>query len=918
MKKIIGFVIFVLLITFAYSETYLYLDINVNDTAQLKSAYTFEDTFWNINKSLIGYDSEGFYILNIYNKAGELIDYQYIPKPLLPLSIPFNNDYYKFEIIQPEKQTNLLNGEIPTKHPDDKVLFDITINFCNKNNICEPCDSINCQSAESILTCSDCRSGSRDNYCDLYQDNICDPDCPDKDIDCKDCVECISRNYVPKITCERYGGNKCKDNEQCIGDFVVTSDTEYCCTGKCVERTGSVTIEDYSITKKVPEKKPISVNTYIILIGVIVFILGLTYLVYYIFDKRIIVIWVLGFIVIGGLYVAPRLHNKITGYASRNARDPQTLHNEVIEAMCEVSREVNVPANILMAIAAFEHGNAFPPDLLIEHWDESGNVEVSRDDGGVGLMQITRIDQAKGRHARKGDTSHTVRCGTGDFAENLDVFDLHNNIRCGALFLKEKNLYYPDGKEYYCENSGLSLPAKRAFYEGWQAAVRGYNGWGCGYNLGSEDSINRVQSYVEEVMKRAEYYKDFCDGETYVQGQREEERHGGITIPKELIRLKKQGYYYLVPSHTSNLDFDFSVYDDIINQAKDLKRECTNKFEDELNECIRDYVESMDNWHITSCMYEDNDVPPEDIKSRIIRFCVETDYSYPVYDEVMYRYKETPIGVEFALCIPPNCGEEDYEYSNYLGTYPRCTCGNGGGNYWAPESDTSCDDRPHFVPSEGGKCCNTEGEQLHPDNCIYTPKFIDEIPVPEGTIYDTWDNSGMWSNQPCSDSTLGKFQCVKESNIDFLTVCARTRSNSRGYIYAVPCEIGCTQQVDPPRCLRSSSPASTINLCEYDPNSQEVKSWFNSITAGFFEDMLEDVRYYDEIDGININLAIPENEFAENFGYEYGATFCMNHLSQFKTLYIYFCGNHVSQGAGIYYLDSCRCFGQDGSATCAS
>jgi hypothetical protein len=101
-----------------------------------------------------------------------------------------------------------------------EIVFDNPLSFCNKNSVCEPCRSTNCDTAENSLVCSDCPSGSVDSYCDEERDGICDPDCGgERDFDCG-------------IVCSEMGGEECVGNELCVGgNLQMASDTFDCCVG---------------------------------------------------------------------------------------------------------------------------------------------------------------------------------------------------------------------------------------------------------------------------------------------------------------------------------------------------------------------------------------------------------------------------------------------------------------------------------------------------------------------------------------------------------------------------------------------------------------------------------------------------------------------------------------------------------------
>ncbi|MFC1753078.1 hypothetical protein ACFL96_06745 [Thermoproteota archaeon] len=125
---------------------------------------------------------------------------------------------------------------------DEQVYFEQPLSFCNNNGICEPCRYLNCTVAENSLSCDDCSTGTNDNYCDLVQDDICDPDCEGEDSDCAGCEPfCFYDGMTRPSFCSDFGGVTCAEDETCEGDllFVETVDAdggEKCCVGdaECV------------------------------------------------------------------------------------------------------------------------------------------------------------------------------------------------------------------------------------------------------------------------------------------------------------------------------------------------------------------------------------------------------------------------------------------------------------------------------------------------------------------------------------------------------------------------------------------------------------------------------------------------------------------------------------------------------------
>jgi hypothetical protein len=135
------------------------------------------------------------------------------------LTVPFIADYVpgisRFEVVRS-------SGE---------VLLEADISFCDGDGVCEPCLGTGCGSAENFLTCADCPSGSYDNFCDLRQDSICDPDCRYIDGDCETCNSFCFFDDDTDFTCEALSGTVCGSKEDCYGGrFIYSEDApESCC-----------------------------------------------------------------------------------------------------------------------------------------------------------------------------------------------------------------------------------------------------------------------------------------------------------------------------------------------------------------------------------------------------------------------------------------------------------------------------------------------------------------------------------------------------------------------------------------------------------------------------------------------------------------------------------------------------------------
>ncbi len=83
-------------------------------------------------------------------------------------------------------------------------------------------------------------------------------------------------------------------------------------------------------------------------------------------------------------------------------------------------------------------------------------------------------------------------CGLMQISGKINNYmDAKTNIDEGAKELREKYEIYKDGKTFA---GACSEEYKTKYYSGWNAALRGYNGWGCNPNYPNQDF------YVEEVL----------------------------------------------------------------------------------------------------------------------------------------------------------------------------------------------------------------------------------------------------------------------------------------------------------------------------------------------------------------------------------------------------------------------------------
>jgi len=136
---------------------------------------------------------------------------------------------------------------------------------------------------------------------------------------------------------------------------------------------------------------------------------------------------------------------------------------------------------ILVLAIIMEESNCNPTGQNINYKLVGGIRKVDSYD--VGLMQVNT----------------KVHCGAKDLSMAINTCkeqlkDPEINIKTGVLILLENYKSFKDGRLF---KEACSAEYKKKTYYGWQAALRGYNGWGC-YSGGGINS----DLYVEKINKK--------------------------------------------------------------------------------------------------------------------------------------------------------------------------------------------------------------------------------------------------------------------------------------------------------------------------------------------------------------------------------------------------------------------------------
>lgn len=140
-----------------------------------------------------------------------------------------------------------------------------------------------------------------------------------------------------------------------------------------------------------------------------------------------------------------------------------------------------------------EENNIFDPLILVALMvQESLCVSTSASSSSVGLMQINL-----GHCGKREDLSEDRETCKNELINNPE-----KNIQIGSQILKASYNLDKDGRQF---SGACTEEYKQKKYFGWEAALRGYNGWGCGvFKQGPRkgEKITSQDYYVDNVLDR--------------------------------------------------------------------------------------------------------------------------------------------------------------------------------------------------------------------------------------------------------------------------------------------------------------------------------------------------------------------------------------------------------------------------------
>ncbi|MFH1501036.1 MAG: transglycosylase SLT domain-containing protein [archaeon] len=171
-----------------------------------------------------------------------------------------------------------------------------------------------------------------------------------------------------------------------------------------------------------------------------------------------------------------------------SANEPKTCKEDYSMWIEQYAAEENINPVLLLA-------------LMIQESDcqQAKESNAEGDKKSFGVIQINK------------ETYDDLCNGVGSGFEDIKT-SAEKNIQCGVKILSKRYDLYKDGvtrSSVYSSNSDFkklvddcieSYP-KYSTYTGWNAALRGYNGWGCGGNadLDYVEKINSINSVLESV-----------------------------------------------------------------------------------------------------------------------------------------------------------------------------------------------------------------------------------------------------------------------------------------------------------------------------------------------------------------------------------------------------------------------------------
>ncbi|RME52450.1 hypothetical protein D6783_05045 [Candidatus Woesearchaeota archaeon] len=215
----------------------------------------------------------------------------------------------------------------------------------------------------------------------------------------------------------------------------------------------------------------------------------------------------------------------------------------------------DLPASLVLAI------------ITVESKGDKNAIGYNKDSTDRGLMMINDKSLPECQQACKITTPE-------------ELFDVQKNICCGVAILKQKRNIFSNGiskskAQQYCPR-GNPNHDKWLTYTGWQATLRGYNGWYCernGKTVGDPDYVEKVMAYLSA-----------WGGDALLATQDPTKK----TPPTPSERVF--GTLTFVPNATTTLPFNFTSFTSLIAWAKATTERCATENGANIQSCVEDRI----------------------------------------------------------------------------------------------------------------------------------------------------------------------------------------------------------------------------------------------------------------------------------------------------------------------------------------
>lgn len=596
---------------------------------------------------------------------------------------------------------------------DNQIIHLRNLSFCNYNNICEYCDSTNCTSIENALICTDCAVSGKDNFCNVVDDGICDPDCISQYECGPDCGnDCIESQFF-LTNCDDYNGTICTSQQKCTGGVIYISNSkEMCCVNGVCENTQKIAAkEDNTLLQE--EKK-----SYTWIFVVLASIIVLTVSIYFIKKKNLIVVSLFAVVVLSSglvLIFSQTNQSKITGYVPAgnpvgNMLSRTTPYYTPIDTDWPnwyAGESIDLPSIEYCRI--YRDLGSFYANVRCQG---SGVADFN------GVLKVCRYYSIKtSKEASEADCYHDPEFNRGRTASGTNPTP-RITVACPPELDFGTEIYIDFGEHdwtgcFICEDRGGAIKIS----DGSDGLIPGQYHFDVYVGVG-EQALQRhpLPDYANVYLgcggvepRPIDDAGDDSPTPSLPDTSPPDAAPPEMTVPDEIVRGEQLGYYYLNPSFRVGLDIDINKIDEVTAEARQLVEWAESQLS-LTEEDIQDYLDSnnYDDWAIGYCdVFSENDEQcfdegkigflesgffamncrpcpttcaeyrKEDLCNRdpcnldcvwntqqcvskssvaldsyTVRFCVNLGSTIYAYEQATNQYTEKPVTLKFAIYFP--------------------------------------------------------------------------------------------------------------------------------------------------------------------------------------------------------------------------------------------------------------------------